>query len=206
MRAIPFLRFEILFAIYLWLSLLVLFPVAHHYVTILSPLYELSATKVSAHYFAPDFDVDIRGPKTVVTFTARTKLRHVAGQLVREGRRASSGTLASYGITHLVLLLAPLLAWYILKRQRPLSLGVLAAGAIVFIELVDVPFVLVGSVEDLVLATADRYQADTNLVVFMMHFYGGGRFALPLLAAGTIITLHQRLPSLYRAAEPICVK
>lgn len=128
--------------------------------------------------------LDLEDQPRIVWSVASHRPVRVGEQTLPANVPMSASTLAGHSVQHLVLLYTVILAWPQpgwRARARVLALSV---PALLLVEALDVPFVLRGSLEDLM-----RYQLApdtlrTNwLVIWMDVMNGGGRLALSLAAA-----------------------
>jgi hypothetical protein len=95
-----------------------------------------------------------------------------------------SSTLVGHLSQPLILLLSVVTTTCLVRHTKPLAtllLTFMAAGVII---LIDVPFVLVGALEDMVLSVTSPSQGGYSVWVAWMNFLnGGGRLALAFAAA-----------------------
>lgn len=109
----------------------------------------------------------------------------------------TSSTLLGHVLLHPIVMLLIVLAWPTAGLQRK-GLYVLAAiPFLVIVELLDVPLILLGSLQDLVLSnTASDALRFAPLLIWMNLLNGGGRIALSVAAALlAIATVQATTPS-----------
>jgi hypothetical protein len=102
--------------------------------------------------------------------------------------RWTAGTLQAYAHLHLVLVLAPLLAWPAAGALARLRLLAGAVPAVAVATCLDLPFALHGLLLTGVHQTLDPDALATDPAVLYFEFLQrGGRLVLPLAAAGLVI-------------------
>ncbi|MBI3560655.1 MAG: hypothetical protein HY080_02915 [Gammaproteobacteria bacterium] len=126
----------------------------------------------------------------VANFQVR-RPRVIQGTLIPAGRQFNSSTLVGHALQHPILIFSPLLAWWMLTRRSLLRLLLGGVCALLCVELLDLPFVLIGSIEDLILVNVNTaLPADSALVGWMNFLNGGGRMGLCLFAAASLLLYH----------------
>lgn len=137
---------------------------------------------------------------------------HIGRRVIPPGVSLECSTLVGHLSQPLVLLLSTVVTAGLLRRIRPLPalpLTIIAASVIVAI---DVPFILVGALEDLVLSITSPGD-HSPWVIWMNFLNGGGRLALGIAAGLLVIaaavrsgvTADSRRPrsaSFFRSAPP----
>lgn len=167
-----------------YLALLLLsMQYGQRYVELLLPLY-----RWEIGWCAPDYRIlslgiqDDRGEAVVALNLKLIQYTFVGGQLLPPGGEISSSTLAGHVLQHALLMLSLIVAWPAASLSRRIALLGVAVPLIVLVELLDVPLVLLGSIEDLLLANVAP-TAGSLLVSWMNFLNGGGRLALSIAAA-----------------------
>jgi hypothetical protein len=79
-------------------------------------------------------------------------------------------------------MLSLLVAWPAASISRRIALLAIAVPLLLLVEMLDVPLVLLGSMDDLILANVAP-GTSSFLVVWMYFMNGGGRLALSVAAA-----------------------
>lgn len=103
-------------------------------------------------------------------------------------------TLAAHSIQHVLFLNFLLLVSIFIYRLNYLKMFMLALLAIIFLEVIDIPMVLTGSIEELLLFQFDPQHYETSLRIMWMNFLNnGGRLGLAMMTAWMII-ISCRLP------------
>lgn len=108
------------------------------------------------------------------------------------GTQLQSTTLQAYAHHHLILILAALAAWPVRRLVERAVL--LAAGipAIVLATMLDLPFTLLGVMQDAILAASEPDRLGTDAAVLYFQFLQqGGRYMLAIAAAGLAIVARQ---------------
>lgn len=122
---------------------------------------------------------------------------YIAGQFIPAGLGMNGSTLLSHGLLPLLVMLPPLFAWSFLSKQRIIGPLLAAFPLLLLVESLDVPFVLVGSLWDILYA---NFAPDSPLpwqVGAMDLLNGGGRQAISLAAGFVAISLGSKLQLWY---------
>ena len=154
-----------------------------HYVESLLPLY-----RSEIGWLFPDFNITSlalasdRGEEVVALNLNLIRYTVLVGQVLHPGVSVSSSTLAGHALQHPLVMLSLLVAWPVTSITRRIALLCMAVPLLLLVEMLDVPMVLLGSIEDLILANV---APDTTsfLVGWMNLMNGGGRLALSIAAA-----------------------
>lgn len=175
-----------------------------HYVEFLLPLY-----RQEIGWLTPDYRIvslalaDNRGEAVIALSMDVVRYIVVGGHALPPGGNLSCSTLAGHAVQHPLLMLSLLLAWPARNSGQRIALLAMAAPLLLAVEMLDVPLVLLGSNEDLLLANIAPGTA-SMLVVWMNFMNGGGRLALSiaaaLAAAGLVRMLAARLVRVCGAA------
>lgn len=153
--------------------------------------FEVAIAALSSTIVVERVDVALLGEQRVFALQARTRniIRTPRGA-APAGIEVQSTTLQAYAHHHLILIFAALGAWPV---RRPTDRAVLlAAGipAIALVTMLDLPFTLVGAIQDMMLAASDPGRLGTDAAVLYCQFLQrGGRHALSLAAAALVIVL-----------------
>jgi hypothetical protein len=165
----------------------------------------LPALRVVVELLAPDFLVKAitivqQDGQWLVRLDAETGAWcFAAGHHIPPGMSMNATTLLGHALQHPVLIFALIAGWPgIAPSVRGMAL-LPAVLALAVVECADVPFVLVGSVWDLI--NANFAPNESGLLVHWMNFMnGGGRLALSLAAGATALSLAQFLDRQVHAA------
>lgn len=154
-----------------------------HYVEFLLPLYRWEIAALTPNYHIASLALaDNRGETVVAVTLDLVRYIVVAGHAIAPGGNISSSTLAGHALQHPLLMLSLLAAWPAPSISRRIALLAIALPFLLLVEMLDVPLVLLGSIDDLILANVAP--GTTSFLVVWMHFMnGGGRLALSIAAA-----------------------
>jgi hypothetical protein len=176
------LKFTVVFMLVYLLLLVLTVQFGQRYVELLLPLFRWEIS-----WCAPDYLIeslllqDYRGEDVVALKLKLVQYSFSAGHLLPPGGEISSSTLSGHVLQHVVLMLSLLVAWPIGGIKRRIALLGIALPLMLLVEMLDVPLVLLGSIEDLVLANVAP-TANSFLVSWMNFINGGGRLALSIAA------------------------
>jgi hypothetical protein len=161
------------------------------------PLFRAEIKLLMPEFRLDDLDWKHERSETVIALTATlSDYRVVLGRVLPPGVSLNASTLAAHAWVHPVLMLSLLAAWPgIAWRRKPLLL--LTGIPFVFVaELLDVPLMLWGAVEDVLYWGVDPARAGESFGSAVQHFLdGGGRYALSVLLALAAVGLFRRLQS-----------
>lgn len=159
------------------------------YVHLLLPIYQWSFETLTPHYNVQSLRLEQDNGERIIKVRAQTAgTRLLAGKAVQSGVSVSSSTLAGHALQHIVVLLTAMLLWPVRRWWERAALIVLTVPALLVLETLDVPLVLAGALEDLVLFNFDEKLLPSSFLVQGMHFMNsGGRLALSLIAAALTI-------------------
>lgn len=166
------------------------FLIAPHYVGLWLPLYKQVAGWLLPDYRIVELALRSQPPDQLVSLTIETARPLIVGtKLLPAGMSLSSTTLQGHAVQHLVIVVSLLLAW---PQNQPgsqrLVLLLFALPALFILEALDIPFVLAGAIQDLLLAQFSPSEWSQSWLVRWMNFLnGGGRLALSL--AGALIAI-----------------
>ncbi len=156
------------------------------------PLYRLTLDVV-----APDFTVarlKVNRPRheklIVARFVSQAEIPS-EGRSLPAGAEIKASTLLGHAVQHLILMYTVIVAWLTMQsaslRRWIVTFGV-SVPVLAAVEALDVPFVLAGSVADLVLFELAPGQLATSPLVNWMNFLnGGGRLALALVGGAVAV-------------------
>ena len=159
----------------------------HHYVESLLPLYRWEIGWLSPDYRITGLALaDNRGEAVVALNLQLVRYTIVAGHWLTPGGDLSSSTLAGHALQHVLLMLSLLIASPTKSILHRLVLLAIAMPLLLLIEILDVPLVLLGSIDDLILANVAP-NSSSLLVAWMNFMNGGGRLALSIAGAVVVI-------------------
>jgi hypothetical protein len=161
----------------------------------LLPLLRWEIAQLGPQYDVTDLSAARAGGETVVIVRVSTAYSRVAsGVSVPSNVRMHSATLLGHLFQPLVVLCSLVSTAALLRRHQAVLLLLLAMLAAVAVVMLDVPFVLVGALEDLAFSAGPPSNASWSpWVTWMNLLNGGGRLALGLGAALVVIGLGARL-------------
>lgn len=172
-------RFLIAYSVTLTASLLW----GERYVEFLLPAYRWEIAIFMPEYRIVSLGIhDIHGESAIRLTLELVRYLSVGSQLFPPGGIVFGSTLTGQALQHPIVLLSLVVAWPARDvRERTMSL-LAAIPFLLLLEWLDIPWVLMGSVQDLVFA---RVAPDeTSAAIIWMNFLnGGGRFALAIAAA-----------------------
>lgn len=177
------LKFTAIFLAAYLVLLLLSIQYGQRYVELLLPLY-----RWEIGWCAPDYRIqslgiqENRGEAVVALNLKLVQYTFVGGHLIPPGMDISSSTLAGHVLQHVLLMLSLLVAWPAASIFRRIALLGMAVPLLLLVEMLDVPLVLLGSIDDLILANVAP-TAGSFLVSWMNFLNGGGRLALSIAAA-----------------------
>ena len=176
------LKFTAVFLLAYLLLLVLSVQYGQRYVELLLPLYHWEIG-----WCAPDYRIqslllqDNRGEAVVALKLKLVQYSFVGGHLLPPGGEVTSSTLTGHALQHGLLMLSLLVAWPMRGMKRRIALLVIAVPFLLLVEMLDVPLVLLGSIEDLILTNVAP-TTNSLLVNWMNFLNGGGRLALAIVA------------------------
>jgi hypothetical protein len=175
------LRSAGLFIVVYLVQLILSLHFGSEYVKFLLPLYRWELGHLAQDYHIQSLMLgDSRG-EGVVILTLLTQYFVIGGHVIPPGISISCSTLIGHALQHPLLLLSLTAAWPATPAQRIVQLCC-ALPFLLLVELLDIPLILLGSVQDLMMANFPS--ANGSFMVAWMNFLnGGGRPALSLFAA-----------------------
>lgn len=182
-------------------GLLILIPIliygsvsfANEYATLLAPLFEAILPLI---YDRLDIlTVSVAEQKSewhYILSADNSTTIYLNGQLIPPGIGASSSTLVAHSMQHIVFLGIVVIVGSIRFRSSLIKLAIFVPVMIFSLEIIDVPFVLVGAVEDLLLFYLDPESLKKSPYVMWMNILNnGGRIALSIAAGWVVVVLSQ---------------
>ena len=171
----------------LWLALFI--TQGSKIASVLLPLLQWEINTIAPHYHLIGLDIERQRGEAVLkaNLTTRRPLM-IMGRTVPAGIPMECSTLVGHLWQPLILLLSTVSAACMLRRTHlllMLALTIIASGALI---MMDVPFVLIGALEDMVLSIASPHSGELSAWVVWMNFLnGGGRLALGIAAALSVL-------------------
>lgn len=158
---------------------------SNHIISSLLPLLHWELTLIAPQYQLNELRVIHQGGESIIKadVTTRHSLQ-IAGQLVPANTSMSSSTLAGHLLQPLILLLSAITTTCLLHRNKILMILFFTLSAGSLLILLDVPFILVGALDDLLISTISPAQSGHSFWIMWMNFLNaGGRLALAVAAA-----------------------
>lgn len=152
------------------------------YVGLLLPLYRWELGHLTQDYHIQSLMLADSHGEGVVMLTLLTRYLVIGGHLIPPGISISCTTLIGHALQHPLLLLSLAFAWPASSLPQRIVRLCCALPFLLLVELVDIPTILLGSAQDLMMANFPS--DDGSFMVGWMNFLnGGGRPALSLFAA-----------------------
>ena len=175
------------------IGLLVVYPTlialsygyGEYYAQAMLPLYKNTMELISEDYEVRHISVvQTKNQKIIEAVLVNRESRIVGGRILPKDVDMTVSTLLGHPLQHLILIVIILTTWSLFRAESLLytaSLLVFAVVSLLLVEALDVPFVLYGGVQDLVLSNLASSQVGSAPSVVWMHFLnGGGRQALSI--------------------------
>lgn len=113
-----------------------------------------------------------------------------AGRWIPPGGAVTASTLQGHALQHPVILLTLWAAWPVTHCWRRLAALLPALAALLVVEAVDLPLVLAGAMQDIMLVNLAPQRLATNPYVWLMNVMNtGGRLALSLAAGAAAMAV-----------------
>lgn len=175
------------------------------YVRSIFPGYAAVIERLLPEWRITNLNLDRLNQEPVIQVTVRlVEPLPVGGQRLPPGGEITASTLKGHALQHPLVLYPIVLSWPGLWRRAGLIRLGISVPLLLAVEGLDVPLVLVGSVEDLVLANLAPDQLNHSLSVRWMHtMNGGGRLALALAAAWASIAFGRWMDIRYASGATV---
>jgi len=151
------------------------------------------------NWLMPSFRIDSldwrieRGETVVVLNATLTEYRVIMNQVFPAGVSVNVSTLAAHAWVHPVLMFSLIVAWPGIAWKRKPLLILIALPLVLLAELLDIPFMLWGAMEDFLYWQADSTRTAESIGSHVQHFLdGGGRYALAIVLALLAIRLFSK--------------
>jgi hypothetical protein len=174
------------------------------YGELLLPLYRWELGWLAPELRTLLLEVKDLNQQAVFAWSSQTRvIQDVHGRLLPANLALNSSTLLGHAIQHPFLIFPVFMAWPGLSLRRRLVLFVWGIPWLLLVEMLDVPIVLYGSIQDLILANLAPSMLTHSFPVQWMHVMNtGGRLALSLVAALLAIASLQLITARLRAKSP----
>ncbi len=165
------------------------------YGRIFLPVYRCSFETLTPFFKVESVRLErLKGEPIIKIYAQTTGKRLLSGRVLQDGISVSSSTLLGHALQHFILLFAVVFLWPVRIWWERWALLLFAIPGLVIIESLDVPLVLAGSLEDLVLFNEAPNLMSTSFLINGMNFMnGGGRLALSLVVAVLTIFAWRKL-------------
>jgi len=163
------------------------------YVRLLLPVYQWSFETLTPYFEIQSLRIEQENGERIVKVHAQTAgPRELAGRRVPAGIPVSSSTLTGHALQHVILVFTTLFIWPLRAWWERGILVLLVVPGLLIVEATDIPLVLAGALEDLILANYDPGRLSSSLLVQGMNFMNnGGRIVLSLVCAVLTILIWQ---------------
>ena len=172
----------------------------------LLPLFRFELNEMMPSFHIDSLDWKIDRNETVVTLSATlSEYRVILNKVFPSGVSVNVSTLAAHAWVHPVLMLSLMAAWPGVAWKRKPFLLLTTLPFIVLAEMLDIPLMLWGALEDMLYWQADPSRIAESLGSRLQHFLdGGGRYALSILFALAAVILFKKFCLV--APEPYAAK
>lgn len=152
------------------------------YARLLLPLYRWELGHLAQNYQIESLMLGDNRGEGVVSLSLLTQYFVLGKQVITPGISISCSTLIGHALQHPLLTLSLAIAWPASTLAQRIMRLCWALPFLVLVELLDIPLILLGSVQDLL--TANFAAVNDSFIIGWMNFLnGGGRPALSLFAA-----------------------
>jgi len=161
------------------------------YGRMLLPVYQWSFETLTPYFKVQSLQIEHENGESIIKIHAWTAAsRQLGGRSVQNDVPVSSSTLLGHALQHAIIILTVALSWPVGAWRERGILILLAMLGLILIEILDIPLVLAGALEDLVLANYDPSLLSSSLLVRGMDFMNsGGRLMLSLVVSALIVVL-----------------
>ncbi|HEB86509.1 MAG TPA: hypothetical protein ENI68_05790 [Gammaproteobacteria bacterium] len=162
------------------------------------PLYRWSFKTLTPFFKVESVRLEtLRGEPIIKIYAQTAGERLLSGRVLPDGISVSSSTLLGHALEHFILLFSVVFLWPVRIWWERWALLLFAVPGLIMIEALDVPLVLAGALEDLVLFNQDPNLISTSFLINGMNFMnGGGRLALSLTVAMLTVFTWRKLVKL----------
>jgi hypothetical protein len=152
------------------------------YARFVLPLYRWELGLLTQDYRVQSLMLGNTRGEGVVIATLITGYFVIGGHVIRPGISITCSTLIGQALQHPMLILSLAVAWPASTPAQRIVRLCCALPFLLLVELLDIPLVLLGSAQDLMMANS-RAENGSLLVCWMDFLNGGGRPALSIFAA-----------------------
>lgn len=145
-----------------------------------APYYQIQSLRIERANGEPKYNVQVQ----------TTGLRYIGGTSVPRGYTLTGSTLVAHSLQPAMVLYLLLLIWPAAGWRQKARLFMFSIPILVLIALADVPLVLLGALEDVLLFNLDPGKVHMSFAVQWMHLMnGGGRLALGVAGFALVVLL-----------------
>ncbi len=165
------------------------------YVSHLLPLYRWCIETCFPHLEVQQLVLNAGRTEHLISLRAvLTAPFYVGAEMLAAGTAVSSATLSSHALLPLTVMLPlSVVAWLFLSlHPKRLVLGGMAL--LLLITMLDVPFVLVGAMEDMLYSQFAASSSPSLTMRWLYFLNGGGRLSLPVAFTVLLLTFAYRIP------------
>lgn len=158
------------------------------------PLFRFELHGLMPSFYIDALDWKIEHNETVVVLSATlSEYRVILHHAFPAGVSINVSTLAAHAWVHPVLIFSLMAAWPGIAWQRKPLLLLSAVPFIVLAEMLDIPLLLWGALEDMLYWQADPVRVAESLGSRAQHFLdGGGRYAVSIVLALLALVLFRK--------------
>lgn len=167
----------------------------------LLPLYQWGFQQVAPYYQIQSLQIERGKGEPKYNVQVQTSgLRYIGGTAVPRGYTLTGSTLVAHSLQPALVLYLLLFIWPVTDWRHKAWLFVLSIPVLVLISLADVPLVLLGAIEDVLLFNLEQGKVHMSFAVQWMHLMnGGGRLALGVAGFVMVVLL---CPKFVRRSSP----
>jgi hypothetical protein len=152
------------------------------YVEFLLPLYRWELSHLAQDFELQSLMLGDNKGESVVALSMFTKYSVINNQVIPSGISISCSTLIGHALQHPLLIFSLVFAWPATSLGQIFTRLCCALPFLILMETLDIPLLLLGSAQDLILANFTS-GSDSFIVGWMNLLNGGGRPALSIFAA-----------------------
>ena len=166
------------------------------YARLLLPLYRWELGHLAQGYQIQSLMLGDNRGEGVVSLSLLTKYFVLDKQVIPPGISISCSTLIGHAFQHPLLTLSLAISWPASTLAQRIAQLCCAIPFLILVELLDIPLILLGSVQDILMANFSTVN-DSFMIGWMNFLNGGGRPALSLFAAMMAIVCSRLLGPMY---------
>lgn len=187
------LKFGIGIIICFCLLNVVMFFWGEYLLKLLLPFYSLAIDIISTELEVESISLGMQGStKQILVVVKNPQQLNFGATSMPAGIPMQLSTLQGHALQHLIIIYSIILAWPPMFSKNKLMLLLTSVPFLLMVELIDIPFVLLGSGYDLIYSNlAPHLATSAPSIMFMDFLNGGGRLALSIAAAICTIASYQ---------------